>query len=111
MTATLAMSRLVAPLAVFGAVLAVMVALNGSAASPPALSAGGDIGRPSGNPLRDARGFDLAREVSDPFANYDPERARAALDRVFGILRGVDKEALKAELREQRAQDSRGRPA
>ena len=55
MTATLAMSRLVAPLAVFGAVLAVMVALNGGATSPPALSAVADIGRPSGDPLRDAR--------------------------------------------------------
>src|ERR687898_327595 len=55
MTATLAMSRLIAPLAVFGAVLAVMVALNGGATSPPALSAGADVGRPSGDPLRDAR--------------------------------------------------------
>jgi len=55
MTATLAMSRLFAPLAVFGAVLAVMVALNGGATSPPAPSAVADIGRPSGDPLRDAR--------------------------------------------------------
>jgi tetratricopeptide (TPR) repeat protein len=43
------------PLAVFGAVLAVMVALHGSATAPPALSAGADLGRPSGDPLRDAR--------------------------------------------------------
>src|SRR5215216_6790624 len=55
MAATLAMSRLIAPLAVFGAVLAVMVALNGGATSPPALSAGADIGPPSGDPLRDAQ--------------------------------------------------------
>jgi tetratricopeptide (TPR) repeat protein len=47
--------RVLAPLAVFGAVLVAMVALNGSATSPPALSAGGDIGRPSGDPLRDAQ--------------------------------------------------------
>ena len=47
--------KLVAPLAVFGAVLAAMVALHGSATAPPALSAGGDLGRPSGDPLRDAR--------------------------------------------------------
>jgi hypothetical protein len=32
-------SRLLAPLAVFGAVLVAMVALNGGATSPPALSA------------------------------------------------------------------------
>ena len=55
MTATLAMSRLVAPLAVFGAVLAVMVALNGGATTPPAPSAVADIGRPSGDPVRDAQ--------------------------------------------------------
>jgi len=55
MAATMAMSRLVAPLGVFGAVLAVMVALGGGATSPPALSAGADLGRPSGDPLRDAR--------------------------------------------------------
>ena len=47
--------KVLAPLAVFGAVLVAMVALNGSATSPPALSAGGDIGRPSGDPLRDAQ--------------------------------------------------------
>ena len=42
MTAMPALGRLLlAPLAVFGAVLAAMVALNGSATSPPALSAGG----------------------------------------------------------------------
>jgi len=33
----------------------VMVALNGGATSPPALTAGGDLGRASGDPLRDAR--------------------------------------------------------
>jgi tetratricopeptide (TPR) repeat protein len=47
--------KLLAPLAVFGAVLMAMVALHGSATAPPALSAGGDLGRPSGDPLRDAR--------------------------------------------------------
>ena len=49
------MSRLALPLAVFGAVLAAMAVLNGGTAAPPALSAGGDLGRPSGDPLRDAR--------------------------------------------------------
>src|SRR5215213_11830039 len=49
------MSRLCLPLAVFGSVLVAMAVLNGSTASPPALSAGGDIGRPSGDPLRDAQ--------------------------------------------------------
>jgi tetratricopeptide (TPR) repeat protein len=49
------MSKLIAPLAVFGAVLVAMVALNNGATTPPALSAGGDLGRPSGNPVRDAK--------------------------------------------------------
>ena len=55
MTASLPWSRLLAPLAVFGAVLAVMVALNGGATSPPALSAGGDLGRPTGDAVADAQ--------------------------------------------------------
>jgi len=55
MTASLSASSLLAPLAVFGSVLAVMVALNSGATSPPVHSAGGNIGRPSGNPVRDAK--------------------------------------------------------
>jgi hypothetical protein len=55
--------------------------------------------------------YRIVREKEDPFANYDPERARAALDRFFGSLTGVDVEALLEELREQRAQDRQGRPA
>lgn len=55
--------------------------------------------------------YRLAREPKDPMAGYDPERARAALDRVFGMLSGVDVEELKRDLREQREQDSIGRPA
>ena len=48
----------------------------------------------------------------DPFTNYDPERARAAW-RAFveaNVFEGVDTEALKAELREMRGQDTPGRP-
>ncbi|HEY7033531.1 MAG TPA: hypothetical protein VH482_19500 [Thermomicrobiales bacterium] len=55
--------------------------------------------------------FRIVREDEDPFANYDPERARAAAERAFGTLKGVDVEKLLAELKEQRAQDSQGRPA
>jgi tetratricopeptide (TPR) repeat protein len=56
MTAMPAVGRLLLlPLAVFGAVLAAMAALNQGAPSPPVLSAGGDIGRASGNPVRDAK--------------------------------------------------------
>jgi hypothetical protein len=47
----------------------------------------------------------------EPPANYSPERVRRAFERSFGILKGLDTEALKAEIREQRQQDSKGRPA
>jgi hypothetical protein len=55
------------------------------------------------------RESDAATE--DLFANYDPERVGAAFRSVAGILKGVDTEALINELREQRGQDSSGRPA
>ena len=55
--------------------------------------------------------YRVVREKDDPFANYDPERAKAALDRVFGTLKGIDVDEFLAEIKEQRAQDSHGRPA
>jgi hypothetical protein len=55
--------------------------------------------------------YRLAREDEDPFANYDPKRVRAALDRAFGTLKGVNVPELLEELRAQREQDSVGRPA
>jgi hypothetical protein len=63
--------------------------------------------------LIESRGtrFRVVREGEDPFANYDPERVRSALDRMFGTLKGIDVDAFLAELREQRGQDSKGRPA
>jgi hypothetical protein len=68
----------------------------------------------AGSPIlietRGAR-YRVVREGEDPFANYDPERARAAADRAFGSLKGIDVEKFLAELKEQRAQDSQGRPA
>jgi hypothetical protein len=55
--------------------------------------------------------FRVVREGDDPFANYDPERARAAAHRAFGSLKGINIEEFLAELKEERAQDSQGRPA
>jgi hypothetical protein len=60
--------------------------------------------------VRGGERFRLSRE-DDLFANYDPERARRALRESAGALTGADVEALKRELREQRSQDSHGRPA
>jgi len=55
---------------------------------------------------------DAVPEREDPFANYDPERARAAWMALAeaNIFEGVDTEALKAELLEMRGQDTPGRP-
>jgi hypothetical protein len=60
---------------------------------------------------RNGARYRVMREKDDPFAGYDPERALEALRRSAGALAGVDVEALKADLREQREQDSQGRPA
>ena len=59
--------------------------------------------------LRPAR-VQLADE-QDIWANYDPQRAKEALRRCWGILRGLDREKFLEEMHEARGQDSRGRPA
>lgn len=46
----------------------------------------------------------------DIFANYDPERVRQALRETAGAWKGIDAEALKADIKAQRGQDSIGRP-
>jgi excisionase family DNA binding protein len=43
--------------------------------------------------------------------DYDPVAAKEALRQAAGILAGVDAAALKKEIRENREQDSRGRPS
>src|SRR5215208_1904208 len=82
-----AMSTVLAPLAVFGAVLVAMAALSGGAASPPALSAGADLGRPSGDPLRDAQAaVRSAPQSADAYAGLGDAylaRARATGDPGF----------------------------
>jgi hypothetical protein len=47
----------------------------------------------------------------DIWADYDPEKAREGLRKSAGALKGVDTEALKIDIRNQRKQDSHGRPA
>ena len=46
--------------------------------------------------------YRLTREEPDPFADYDPVQVQASFRSLVGIFDGVDTEALKAELREQR---------
>jgi hypothetical protein len=47
----------------------------------------------------------------DIWQGYDPERVKAALQQSAGTLAGIDRHELLKDLRAQRAQDSRGRPA
>ena len=54
---------------------------------------------------------DAAEPAEDIWANYDPERVRKMLRRTAGSWTGFDIDAFKAEIREQRGQDSPGRPA
>jgi hypothetical protein len=46
----------------------------------------------------------------DIWANYDPEKVREGLRKSAGALKGVDVEALKRDIRDQRGQD-RNSPA
>lgn len=59
----------------------------------------------------DGERFRVIRETSDLFANYDPDRALAALRAAFGTLPNDDIDELKRDLRAMRDQDSTGRPA
>ncbi|MGI8858055.1 MAG: hypothetical protein ACR2JW_20140 [Thermomicrobiales bacterium] len=49
--------------------------------------------------------------TDEPWANYDPEKVRAALDASAGAFKGIDTEALKKEIWAAREQDTPGRPA
>jgi hypothetical protein len=46
----------------------------------------------------------------DIWANYDPVKVLAAIHATAGILAGVDREALLADIHAARGQDSQGRP-
>jgi hypothetical protein len=47
----------------------------------------------------------------DIWQDYDPEKAREGIRKSAGALKGVAAEALKWDIRDQRGQDSQGRPA
>jgi hypothetical protein len=46
----------------------------------------------------------------DIWATYDPQKVREGLRKSAGALKGVDIEVLKQDIRDQRKQDSHGRP-
>ncbi len=64
---------------------------------------------------RKGRLFRVEAERTDEaqalWADYDAERVRTALRSSAGAFKDIDVEQLKRDLREERAQDSHGRPA
>ncbi len=60
---------------------------------------------------KEGKRFRIVRDAADPFADYDPKAVREAIHAAAGILVGVDRDELLADLRAQRGQDSTGRPA
>lgn len=50
-------------------------------------------------------------EPQDIWQGYDPERVKEALRLGAGVLAGIDRQELLEDVRAQRSQDSRGRPA
>jgi hypothetical protein len=45
------------------------------------------------------------------WAKYDPKKAIEGIRKSKGAITGVDRETLQREIRDQRGQDSKGRPA
>ena len=56
----------------------------------------------------EAEGTDEAQAL---WVDYDAEQVRTALRQSAGAFKDIDVEQLKRDLREERAQDSHGRPA
>jgi hypothetical protein len=61
--------------------------------------------------MQDVMSFNQKETPKDIWANYDPEKARQGIRKSAGALKGVDHDALKTDIREQRSQNSKGRPA
>jgi hypothetical protein len=61
--------------------------------------------------MQDIMRFQQNEPKQDIWANYDPEKVREGLRKSAGALKGVDIAALKRDIRDQRGQDSKGRPA
>lgn len=59
---------------------------------------------------KDGELYRLSRE-EDIWAGYDPYKARTALLKSAGALRGVDRERLLNDIHQAREQNSSGRPA
>jgi hypothetical protein len=61
--------------------------------------------------MQDIMSFKQKEPRQDIWANYDAKKAIAGIRKSKGALNGVDRATLQKEIREQRGQDSKGRPA
>jgi hypothetical protein len=61
--------------------------------------------------MQDIMRVNQKEKRQDIWANYDPKKAIEGIRKSKGALTGVDRETLQREIREQRRQDSKGRPA
>jgi hypothetical protein len=61
--------------------------------------------------MQDIMSFKQKETRQNIWANYDPKKAIDGIRKSKGALQGVDRDALQKETREQRGQDSKGRPA
>jgi hypothetical protein len=61
--------------------------------------------------MQDLMSFNQKETRQDIWAQYDPKKAIEGIRKSKGALQGVDRATLQKEIREQREQDSNGRPA
>jgi hypothetical protein len=61
--------------------------------------------------MQDIMSFQQKEPRRDIWQNYDPKKALEGIRKSAGAIQGVDRDTLQREIREQRGQDSKGRPA
>jgi hypothetical protein len=61
--------------------------------------------------MQDIMSFNHKEPRRDIWENYDPKKAIEGIRKSAGAIQGVDRDTLQREIREQRGQDSKGRPA
>ncbi len=61
--------------------------------------------------MQDIMSFNQKEPRQDIWAHYDPKKAIEGIRKSRGALKGVAIAALQRDIREQRSQDTKGRPA
>ena len=61
--------------------------------------------------MQDTMSFNQKETRHNIWANYDPKKAIEGIRKSKGALKGVDRDTLQKDIRDQRGQDSKSRPA